>query len=229
MKDGSQEGADTQGRGSILRHKRGGWIAFPAFRRFGRGDERMFLVVGLGNPGNQYAHTRHNVGFDVVDILAQKLNIRVGRLRCQALVGEGQYNGRRIALCKPQTYMNESGRSVAALMQWYKPEQLVVVYDDVDLPIGKIRIRAAGSAGTHNGMRSILEHLGQGTFPRVRVGIGRQPQGWELADWVLSHYATAEERKIAFDAYVNAAEALLCMADTGVEAAMKAYNGKNGN
>lgn len=226
MKEENLEGADTQGRGERLRHKRGGWSAFPAFRRFGRREERMFLVVGLGNPGEKYAHTRHNVGFDVVDILAQKLGVRVNRLRCQALVGEGQCSGRRIALCKPQTYMNESGRSVSALVQWYKPEQFAVVYDDVDLPLGKIRIRAAGSAGTHNGMRSILEQLGHGTFPRVRVGIGRQPPEWELANWVLSHYATAEERKAAFDAYVQAAEALLCMAEQGVEAAMQAYNGK---
>ena len=226
MKDGSQEEAGTQGRGDNARHERGGLNAFPAFRRFGRGDERMFVVVGLGNPGEKYAHTKHNVGFDVVDILAQKLGIRIGRLRCHALVGEGQQEGRRIALCKPQTYMNESGRSVAALVQWYKPELLVVVYDDVDLPLGRIRIRASGSAGTHNGMRSILEHLGHGTFPRVRVGIGRQPPEWELADWVLSHYATAEERKTAFDAYGNAAEAVFCVANTGVEAAMQAYNGK---
>lgn len=188
----------------------------------------MFLIVGLGNPGSKYEHTRHNVGFDVVEILSQKLNLPVGRTKCQAQVGEGTYEGQRIALCRPQTYMNLSGASVQALMHWYKvpPENLLVIYDDVDLPPGKLRVRPSGGPGTHNGMRSIVGEIGSEAFPRIRVGIGDKPEGWELADWVLSHYAAKEERQLAFDAYMLAADAALCFVKEGVEAAMRKYNGK---
>ncbi len=188
----------------------------------------MHLIVGLGNPGAKYEHTRHNVGFDVVSVLSQKLNLPVKRLRCKAVVGEGTVDGQRVALCLPQTFMNLSGESVQALMGWYKvpPENLIVIYDDVDLPPGKLRVRPSGGPGTHNGMRSIVELTGTEAFPRIRVGIGPQPEGWELADWVLSHYATQEERQVAFDAYVSAADAALCLVREGVEAAMRKYNSK---
>lgn len=170
----------------------------------------MYVVVGLGNPGRQYARTRHNSGFDALEILASRLSIRLTKLKCKALIGEGVFGGERIALAQPQTFMNLSGESVSQLVSWYKIDlsHLIVVYDDCDLPFGKLRVREKGSAGTHNGMRSILYQLGSEDFPRVRIGIGRPPEGWELADYVLTGYQTQEERKIAFDALTKAAEAV---------------------
>ena len=181
----------------------------------------MYLVIGLGNPGKKYARTHHNVGFDVVEILASRLGISIDRNKCKALVGEGQFAGQRVALCLPQTFMNLSGESVTQLVSWYKPEydQLIVVYDDVDLPLGKVRLRAKGSAGTHNGMRSIIYLLGRDDFPRVRVGIGRPPEGWDLADYVLSGYNTQEERETAFAAYQKAAESVEIFIREGCEKA----------
>lgn len=188
----------------------------------------MLVIVGLGNPGNPYARTRHNVGFDVVDVLSEKLNIPVKKKMHHTLVGEGSILGERVVLCKPQTFMNESGRSVVELVQWYKPEpdRLLVIYDDIDLPLGKLRIRKSGSAGTHNGMRSILAQYGRQDFPRIRVGVGAKPEGWDLANWVLSHYATSEEQKIQFDAFLRAADAVQMIAKDGVEAAMRQFNQK---
>lgn len=187
-----------------------------------------YLVIGLGNPGTKYAHTRHNVGFDVVDILAQKLGIRVTRRRAHALTGEGLYEGRRMILAKPQTFMNLSGESIVPLLSWYRLplDRLVVIYDDVDLAPGTIRVRASGSAGTHNGMRSIIGLIEETGFPRVRVGIGKPPEGWDMADWVTSHYPNTSARKIAFESYVAASEAVLTLVRDGVEAAMRAYNQK---
>lgn len=188
----------------------------------------MFLMVGLGNPGQKYEHTRHNVGFDVLEVISQKINLPINRMKCHAMVGEGAYEGERVVLCRPQTYMNNSGQSVQELLKWYKipPENLLVIYDDIDLPPGKLRIRPNGSPGTHNGMRSIVDCLGTQGFPRIRVGIGQQPEGWELADWVLSHYATPQERQEAFEAYLLAGEAALHLLKNGVEAAMRQYNKK---
>lgn len=190
-----------------------------------------FLIVGLGNPGEQYKHTRHNVGFDVVEILSQRLNIRMNKHRFKAEVGEGVYAGQKLVLARPQTYMNLSGESVVQLNQWYKPKpaSLALVFDDCDLPVGSVRVRPNGTAGTHNGMRSVIGLLGRDNFPRVRVGIGKQPQGWELADWVLARYNTEEERKTAFEAYTAAADALLEIMTDGAEAAMQKYNRKAPN
>ena len=188
----------------------------------------MHLIVGLGNPGAKYEHTRHNVGFDVLEVISQKLNIPITRLRCKATIGEGVYEGQRIALCRPQTFMNLSGESVQELLHWYKIplENMVVIYDDIDLLPGKLRVRPSGGPGTHNGMRSIIGQISSESFPRIRVGIGDKPAGWELADWVLSHYATTEERKAAFDAYTTAADAALCFVKEGIETAMRKYNVK---
>ncbi|HIV28194.1 MAG TPA: aminoacyl-tRNA hydrolase [Candidatus Ornithocaccomicrobium faecavium] len=168
----------------------------------------MVLIVGLGNPGAKYARTRHNVGFDVVEILAARNQIELNRTRCKAKVGEGRIGNVRVALAQPQTYMNLSGEAVTQLVNWYKvaPEELLVVYDDVDLPFGRVRIRPKGSAGTHNGMRNILYLLGRDDFPRLRVGIGRPPEHWDMKDFVISGYETAQDRKIAFQAYLFAAE-----------------------
>ena len=181
----------------------------------------MKMIVGLGNPGRKYMHTRHNVGFDVVEALSQKYDIPMNRLRCKAAVGEGRIGGARVALCQPQTFMNLSGESVVQLCGWYKPEDdhLIVVFDDVDLPEGKLRFRPSGSAGTHNGMRNIIYLLGRDNFPRLRVGIGRPPEGWDMKDWVLAGYDTAELRKTMFDAYMNAADVIAELIGKGVEPA----------
>ena len=170
----------------------------------------MVVIVGRGTPGSKDQHTRHNVGFDVVDVLSQKYDIPIQRLRCKAAVGEGMIRGQRVALCQPQTFMNLSGESVVQLCNWYKPEddQLIVVYDDVDLPEGKLRFRPSGSAGTHNGMRNIIYLLGREDFPRVRVGIGRPPEGWDMKDWVLAGYDSKERRQTMFDAYMGAADVI---------------------
>ena len=180
----------------------------------------MYVIVGLGNPGSKYEHTRHNVGFEIIDALARRNRISVERSKCKAIVGEGIIGGQRAVLCKPQTYMNLSGESVVQLCNWYKPEydQLIVLFDDCDLPEGKVRFRAEGSAGTHNGMRNIIYLLGRTDFPRIRVGIGRPAEGWDMKDWVLATYNTPELRKTMFDAYLNAADAVATLIGDGVDA-----------
>lgn len=185
----------------------------------------LYLIVGLGNPTDQYAHTRHNAGFDVVDLLARKINAKINRHRFRALVGEAKYEGHRLILALPQTYMNLSGESVSKLVSWYKPDVLLLVYDDADLPAGSVRVRASGSAGTHNGMRSVVESLGRADFPRVRVGIGAPPEGWELYNYVTSHYPP-EAWKIAEKSFERAAEAVLAVVRDGVDAAMREFNAK---
>ena len=181
----------------------------------------MYVIVGLGNPGRKYMHTRHNVGFDIVEVLSQKYDIPLHRLRCKAVVGEGVIRGQRVALCQPQTFMNLSGESVVQLVNWYKPEHdhLIVCFDDVDLPEGKLRFRPKGSAGTHNGMRNIIYLLGWDDFPRIRVGIGRPPEGWDMKDWVLSGYDSAALRQTMFDAYMGAADVVASLIESGVDAA----------
>lgn len=188
----------------------------------------MFLIVGLGNPGGKYEHTRHNVGFDVLTLLSQKLQTPVARKKCKALVGETFVGGEKVVLAMPQTYMNLSGESVQALMRWYRtePGHLLVIYDDIDLAPGILRIRRDGSAGTHNGMRSIIDSIGTEAFPRIRVGVGQRQPGYELADWVLSHYNTPEDRKVAYDAYLRAADAAMEFVRSGIESAMQKYSTK---
>jgi PTH1 family peptidyl-tRNA hydrolase len=181
----------------------------------------IHIVVGLGNPGAQYARTRHNVGFDVVAILAERLGARLNKLQCKALTAEARLGGEKVILAQPQTFMNLSGESVTRLVDFYKIElsSLILCYDDVDLAPGAVRVRASGSAGTHNGMRSVIYLLQRDDFPRVRVGIGKQPPGWELADYVLSRYATAGDRQAAFDGYLAAADAIEALIQRGVQAA----------
>ena len=186
----------------------------------------MKIIVGLGNPGGEYTHTRHNVGFDVLSILSQKENIPIKKLKCKALLGEGSIDGVRTVLCLPQTFMNLSGESVVALLQWFKcpPEDILIIHDDIDLPFGQVRVRSKGGAGTHNGMRNIVYLTGSDAFPRIRVGIGKQPEGWDLKDFVLSTYHTDEERKKAFDAYCLAADAAKCFVTSGIDLAMNKFN-----
>ncbi len=183
----------------------------------------MHLIVGLGNPGSKYARTRHNVGFDVVEILADKLNVRLTKLKCKALLAETKIGEERVVLAQPQTFMNLSGESVVELMNWYKVpvENLIVCYDDIDLDLGALRVRAKGSAGTHNGMRSIIYLLGKDNFPRVRVGIGKPAPGWDLVDHVLAGYQTPRDRELAFGGYMDAADTIIELVKKGPEAAMR--------
>ena len=187
----------------------------------------MYLIVGLGNPGNKYAHTRHNVGFDVMEHLARKLGVSISREKEEALIGECFVGGQKVILALPQTYMNLSGESVMRLANWYKipPENLLVIYDDIDLAPGFIRIRKNGSAGTHNGMRSIIGLLGYDNFPRLRVGVGQRREGYELVDWVLGHYI-GEEQEVMDKAFDLAADAVIDYIENGIESAMCKYNTK---
>ena len=182
----------------------------------------MYLIVGLGNPGTKYEHTRHNAGFDVIDVLSQKLEIPVRKSRCKAITGEGMIGENKVALALPQTFMNLSGESVVQLMNWYKvtPEELIVCYDDVDLPFGKVRFRPSGSSGTHNGMRNIIYLLGRDDFPRVRLGMGRPPEYMDLKDFVLEPFRTKEDRETAFNAYMLAADCVIEYVKGGPQAAL---------
>lgn len=186
----------------------------------------MKAIVGLGNPGEKYEHTRHNAGFDVISIIAAKLNTPIKKLKFQATMGETFVNGEKLVLIKPQTFMNLSGLTVSDALAFYKmePRDMLLLVDDIDLPLGQVRIRPKGGAGTHNGLRSIVECTGSEDFPRVRLGMGAPPPEWSLADWVLSRFQTEEERNTIFDAYMLAADAALCWAEHGIDFAMNRYN-----
>ena len=186
----------------------------------------MKLIVGLGNPGREYEHSRHNAGFDVMSILSAKTGIPIKKIRCKSLVGEGVIDGCKVALALPQTFMNLSGEAVVALMQWYKvgPEDTLIILDDIDLELSRLRIRAGGSAGTHNGMRNILYLTGSDRFPRIRIGVGAPPAEWDLKDWVLSSFHTAEERQKMYDAYCRAADAAVFFAANPIDLVMNRFN-----
>ncbi len=189
----------------------------------------MFVIVGLGNPTKEYKNTRHNIGFDVIDAIADKYNIDVLEKKHKALVGKGIIDGQKVLLVKPLTYMNLSGESVRAVVDYYKideQEELIVIYDDISLDVGQLRIRKKGSAGGHNGIKSILSHLGHDTFMRIKMGVGEKPKGYDLADYVLGHFSSAE-RKIMDESADKAAEAVRMMLAGDVDAAMNAYNKKN--
>lgn len=185
----------------------------------------MYLIVGLGNPGDKYRYTKHNVGFMVLDYLASVHNISISRIKHKALLGEGIIGNEKVVLAKPQTYMNLSGESVLELMNWYKEDisKLIVVYDDVDLAVGRIRIRPEGSSGTHNGMKSIIYLLNTDKFPRIRIGIGRQPEYMDLGDYVLSRF-TDEEIPLMEAAVKRAAEAIEEIVKKDINSAMNKYN-----
>ena len=186
----------------------------------------MYIIAGLGNPGKQYENTKHNVGFLTIDVLAEKLGIRVSKIKHKALTGEGFISGEKVILVKPQTYMNLSGESIREILSFYKadPERLVVIYDDIDLPMGSLRIREKGSAGTHNGMKSIIYQIVSEDFPRVRIGIGGERKG-DLADYVISGFRK-EDRKTVEDSILRAADAVICTVEKGIDIAMGEYNTK---
>lgn len=191
----------------------------------------MYIIVGLGNPGKDYANTRHNIGFDVIDKLAETENISVLEKKHKAIIGKGYIDGQKVILVKPQTYMNLSGESVREAIDYYKAdekEELIVISDDISLSPGQIRIRKKGSAGGHNGLKNIIQHLGHDEFQRIKMGVGEKPKGYDLADYVLGHF-TAEERKIMDKATAEAAQAIKMMMQSGADAAMNVYNKKNTN
>ena len=188
-------------------------------------SKEVFLIVGLGNPGPEYAHTRHNAGFDTMALLERHYQVTLGRKMLQGLLTEITLQDRKIVLCMPQTYMNASGECVGRLMQWYhcEPDHLMVIYDDIDLPPGRVRVRRDGGPGTHNGMRSIASCLGKTDFPRIRVGTGDRPAGQDLAAWVLGHWGP-EDKEIMEKAFDRAAECARLWAKEGIEKAMQQGN-----
>lgn len=188
----------------------------------------MFIIAGLGNPTGEYAGTRHNIGFDVIDVIAERNHISVMECKHKALIGKGHIDGQRVILVKPQTYMNLSGEAVGEIARYYKadPEtELIVIYDDVSLAVGQLRIRKKGSAGGHNGIKNIIAQLGSDVFLRIKMGVGEKPKGYDLADYVLGHF-NREERKIMDESANRAAEAVRYMLRDETDAAMNLYNKK---
>ena len=195
---------------------------------FGKASE-SWLIVGLGNPGREYERTRHNCGFRALDILAENLNCKVDKLKFQGLYGQANYGGRKVYLLKPQTYMNLSGRSVLQLSAYFNipPQRIIVLFDDISLEPGRLRIRADGSAGGHNGIKSIIAELGSQDFPRVKIGVGGKAHPeQDLADHVLSAFSAGEEKALAVS-LKNAADGALAIIDHGVPEAANRFNGSH--
>ena len=185
----------------------------------------MKIIAGLGNPGAEYAHTKHNVGFMLVDALAEELGLDAWREKFNALVAEGRIGAEKVLLVKPLTYMNESGRALAPLLDWYKlaPEELIVVHDDMDIAVGTIRLRRKGSAGGHNGIKSLLAHIGSQEFSRVRIGIGRPLPGWTVVRHVLAPFSAEDGPKV-HEAIAYLLPAVECIVTDGIDMAMNRYN-----
>lgn len=192
-----------------------------------RNGEKMYIIIGLGNPTSKYDGTRHNIGFDVITRMSEDYNIPLDINKHKAICGTGYIEGEKVILAKPQTYMNLSGESVRALADFYKVESdnIIVIYDDISLDVGKLRIRTKGSAGGHNGIKSIIAHLGTESFPRIKVGVGDKPAGWDLADYVLSRF-TKEENEIIIDSLKKSSMAAKTIIKDGMETAMNLYNKK---
>ena len=188
----------------------------------------MYLIAGLGNPTREYEKTRHNVGFEAIDILADKAGTTVTEKKHKALYGKGYIGGQKVILAKPQTYMNLSGESIREIADFYKiePENIIILCDDINLSEGQLRIRLKGSAGGHNGLKNIISHLGTQEFPRIRIGVGEKPRGMDLADYVLGRFPK-EQQAVMEEAYRDAAEAACMMIEEGADAAMNHYNRKH--
>ena len=188
----------------------------------------MFIIVGLGNPSKEYEGTRHNAGFEVIDRISDKYNISVDTKKHRALIGKGIIEGQKVIRAKPQTFMNLSGESVRSLLDYYKvdeEQELIVIYDDISLDNGQIRIRAKGSAGGHNGIKNIIAYLGGQVFPRVKVGVGEKPSKYDLADYVLGHFSK-EEQVLMDEGYAHAIHAVEMILEGDISAAMNEYNRK---
>ena len=186
------------------------------------------IVVGLGNPGAQYLHTRHNAGFLAIDYICNKYNARVNKSAHKGLVGEATIGGKRVLLVKPQTFMNLSGECVRAVLDFYKisPDNLIIIYDDISLDVGRLRVRRDGSAGGHNGIKSILEHLGTKTFPRIKIGVGQKPHpDYDLASWVLSEFKD-DELKALEGTFPTVCEGLEKILTSSIDDAMQICNKK---
>ncbi|MGN0664348.1 MAG: aminoacyl-tRNA hydrolase [Negativibacillus sp.] len=185
-----------------------------------------YLIVGLGNPESKYLHTRHNAGFLAIDRIGEKSGIAVDRMKYKALSGVGQIGGKRVLLMKPQTYMNNSGEAVQEAMSFYKipAEKVLVIFDDVSLDVGKMRIRRKGSDGGHNGIKSIIQLCGSENFPRIKIGVGKKPHpGYDLADWVLSRF-TEDERKALSPVFDQSWESVKLFLDGQLDKAMNQFN-----
>lgn len=193
---------------------------------FGR-NKGSWLIVGLGNPGREYTHTRHNAGYRALDIIAERLNCKVDKSKFQGLYGQAKIGDEKLFLLKPLTYMNLSGQSVLQLSAYFNipPERIIVLFDDISLPPGRLRVRGDGSAGGHNGIKSIIAQLGSQDFPRVKIGVGAKPNAdRDLADWVLSPFSAQEEKALAFS-LEKAADAALTIIEKGTYEAANLYNG----
>lgn len=188
----------------------------------------MYFIVGLGNPGRQYENTRHNIGFLTIDYLANKHNIDVKKSKFKSLYGQGEISGQKVMLIKPQTYMNNSGEALKELRNFYKfdEDELIVIVDDIDIDFGKIRIKQKGSAGTHNGMKSIIYQLQYDTFPRIKVSVGKKPDYMDLANFVLSGFSE-KEVEIIREEIKLASQAIETMLDSGIDKAMNKFNSMN--
>ena len=192
-------------------------------------SSNRWLIVGLANPGPEYAKTRHNVGFRCLDLLAEKLGVRVDKAKFQGLYGQTDYHGNRLYLLKPLTYMNLSGRSVLQLSAFFQvpPQRIIVLFDDISLEPGRLRVRPNGSAGGHNGIKSIIAELGSQEFPRVKIGVGAKPHpDFDLAAWVLSTFSAQEEKALSVS-LENGAQAALTIIDQGTAAAANNFNGSH--
>jgi len=188
-----------------------------------------WLIVGLGNPGREYERTRHNAGFRALDVLADKLGCKIDKGKFQGIYGQASYGGKKLMLLKPLTYMNLSGRSVLQLSAYFNipPQRIIVLFDDISLEPGRLRVRADGSAGGHNGIKSIIQEVGSQAFPRVKIGVGSKPNPeFDLADWVLSTFSAQEEKALSV-ALSNAADAALSIIDRGVPETANRFNGSH--
>lgn len=187
----------------------------------------MHIIIGLGNPTDKYQATRHNIGWDAITRLSDDYRIPLDFKKHKAICGKGYIEGEKVVLAQPVTYMNLSGESVRELVDYYKvpPENIIVIYDDISLEVGQLRIRKKGSAGGHNGIKSIISHLGTDEFPRIKVGVGDKPKGWDLADYVLSRFRDEEQADIR-EALKDSSEACRMIISSGIEAAMNQYNRK---
>ena len=188
----------------------------------------MYIIAGLGNPGKEYDNTRHNVGFEVIDAIADKYNISVVELKHRAIIGKGYIDGQKVILVKPVTFMNLSGESIRPIIEYYKADaqtELIVISDDISLEPGQLRVRKKGSAGGHNGLKNIIKQLGHDNFQRVRIGVGEKPKNYDLADWVLGHF-NKEEKAAVDDALIKGVKAVEIMLTDGPDTAMNEFNRK---